>query len=222
MAAEIEKEKRLAIIKIPLKMAVSLIFDNKNRGKISVQILYRGNSIDIEKCEIVDFIYDWNSQTLDFRLSSPEFRKIHPDGGTIPFCGISVEKKVGPNCEIFLPAGFEIPQAGENYSDYKLRQQNLEKEIEPNLKTANSEIENSAAENFSDLNSRLNEIRRDYLEQRNNYLNAKWEEENLREKKIDARFREKFTEAEVDEAVERILKKAELWSDEPEFFKREN
>lgn len=117
MAAENKNSQRLAIVKVPLKLAASLIFDEKNRSQISAKIVYRGKFVDFENCEILDFLYDWNSQTLDFRISSPEFDKIM-EFGQAKFCELKIEN---------------LQNAGE---------------ISPNLKTANSDLENSAAENI--------------------------------------------------------------------------
>ncbi len=253
MAAENENSRRLAIVKIPLKLAASLIFDEKKRARISARIFYRGNFVEFEKCEIVDFLLvhspDENfGQILHLKFCSPEFDEV-PDGGKPPICEVEIGEFQFSFDEIFIPENLKSANSEiENSAAENIRQQKLEMEIE-------SAVENVLKPRISQIGKRLTiDSAKNYArvlkEQKQNAGN--WQNDlefikrnfhpeiaaaiiNFAENssddkpaaenppiKIDPRFREEFTEAEVDEAVERILKKAESWSDEPEFFKREN
>lgn len=125
-----ENENRLAIISIPLKLAASLIFDGKIRAKVFVVSFYRGKLIDFAKCELVDFLYDWNSENLDFKFRSAEFEEIL-DGEKIPKFWAEFREFENP---------FGLSFSGFSFGGIS---------TEPSLKKANSEMENLPYENYA-------------------------------------------------------------------------
>lgn len=79
--------RRSAIVCVPMKLAVSLIFAEKNQPKISMQVFYRGNLVDFKKCEILGFSYNWHYETLDFKICSPDFAEA-PEFSQAYFCEV--------------------------------------------------------------------------------------------------------------------------------------